>query len=137
MMSSDKYIHVIENKVIPDMKTAFPDGGGILPQDFSPCHSSKKVKTIFRKYKLNVLEWPGNSPELNPIGNLWAITKSRLQKLDCPTMTKLIEAIIQVWYRDTQRKLSKTDRINAKSSEESVKKQRRPYQLLKLRFCKV
>ena len=94
MMSSDKCIDVIENKVIPDMKRAFPDGGGILPQDFAPCHSSKKVKTIFRKYNLNVLEWPGNSPELNPIGNLLAITKSRLQKFNCTTMTKLIEAII-------------------------------------------
>jgi len=47
-----------------------------------------------------VLEWPENSPGLNPIKNLWAIAKSRLQKLDYTTMTKLIEAIIQVWYRD-------------------------------------
>jgi len=28
MMNSDKY--VIERKIIPDMRRAFPDGGGIL-----------------------------------------------------------------------------------------------------------
>ena len=84
------------------MRRAIFDGGGIFQQDLAPCHSSKKVKTIFQKYKLNVIEWPGNSPDLNPIENLWAITKSWLQKLDCTTMTKLIEAIIQVCYRDTQ-----------------------------------
>ena len=48
------------------------------------------------------MECPGNSPDLNPMENLWAIIKSRLQKLDCTTMTKLIEAIIQVWFRDLQ-----------------------------------
>ena len=60
------------------------------------------MKTVFRKHKLNVLEWPGNLPDLNPVENLWAIIKSRLQKLDCTTMTKLVEAIIQVWFRDPQ-----------------------------------
>ena len=100
-MSSDKYIDVFENKVIPDIRWAFPDGGGVFQQDLAPCHSSKKVKTIFRKYKSNVLEWLGNSPDFNPIENLWAITKLRLQKLNCTTMTKLIKAIIQVCYRDT------------------------------------
>ena len=99
MMSSEKYMDVIESKNIPDMRRAFPDGEGIFQQDLASCHSSKKVKTIFRKYKLNVLEWPGNSSDLNPIWEftVWAITKSRLQKLDCTTMTKLLEAIIQVW----------------------------------------
>ena len=67
MMSSDKYIDVIENKVIPDMRKAFPDGEGMFQQDLVPCDSSKKVKTIFGKYEIKVLEWPGNSPDFNPI----------------------------------------------------------------------
>ena len=84
------------------MRRAFLNGEGIFQQDLAPCCLSKKVKTIFQKYKLNVSECPGNSPELNPIENSWAITKSQLQKLDCTTMTKLIEAIIQAWYHDIQ-----------------------------------
>ena len=50
-MNSNKYISVIEQKVIPDMRRAFPDVGGIFQQDLAPCHSAKKV--IFRKQKLN------------------------------------------------------------------------------------
>ena len=99
-MNSDKYVDVTEKKVIPDMRRAFPDDRGIFQQDLALCHSSKKVKTVFRQYKLNVLEWPGNSSDLNHIENLWAIMKSRFQNLDCTTMTKLIEAFIQIWYRD-------------------------------------
>ena len=84
------------------MKRAFPDDGGIFQHDLAPCYSSKKVKTVFLKHKLNVLEWLGNSPDLNPVENLWAIIKSRLQKLDCTTTTKLMEAIILAWFRDPQ-----------------------------------
>jgi len=67
MMNSDKYVDVIERKVIPDMRRAFPVSGGIFQRDLAQCLSSKKVKTVFRKYKLNMLDWPGNSPNLNPI----------------------------------------------------------------------
>jgi len=35
IMNSDKYIDVIERKVIPDMGRAFPDGEGIFQQDIA------------------------------------------------------------------------------------------------------
>ena len=41
-------------------------------------------------------------PDLNPIENLWAIIKKRLQKYDCTTKSKLIEGIIQIWYHDEE-----------------------------------
>ena len=41
---------------------------------------------------------------MNPIENLWAIIKKRLQKFDCTTMFKLISAVIQVWCHDDKLK---------------------------------
>ena len=38
----------------------------------------------------------------NPIESLWAIMKKRLQKSDCSAKTKLIEAIIRIWYHDDE-----------------------------------
>ena len=46
--------------------------------------------------KITVLDWPGNSPDLNLIENLWSIVKNRLRKMDCTTKIKLIEAVIHV-----------------------------------------
>ena len=63
---------------------------------------SRKICTFFEEHGLMVLEWPGNSPDINPIENLWAIIKRRLQKEDCSTMQKMISAVIKVWYHDEE-----------------------------------
>ena len=102
MMNSAHYVEVTEEKVIPDMRKVFPDGSGVFQQDLAPCHMSKVVTNFFKRNKIKVLDWPGNSPDLNPIENLWSIIKCRLRKMDCTTKTKLIEATMQLWYHDEQ-----------------------------------
>ena len=102
MMNSIKYKEILTKYLLPTVQVAFPEGGGIFQQDLAPCHTSKMIQKFFKESKLNVLEWPGNSPDLNPIENLWAIIKKRLQKYDCTTKSKLIEGIIQIWYHDEE-----------------------------------
>ena len=40
------------------------------------------------------VEWPGNSPDLNPIENLWSILEDRVGKM--ANATKLEDLILQV-----------------------------------------
>ena len=100
MMNSDKYINVVDEIVLSNMNKLYPDGSGIFQQDLAPCHTSKKVKEFFSKKGLTVLQWPGNSPDINPIENLWAIIKQRLQSYDCTTLEKLQNAVFELWYND-------------------------------------
>lgn len=102
MMRSPQYIDVIQRNVIQDMRKAFPEGNGVFQQDLAPCHTSKAVTKVFEQNQIKVLDWPGNSPDLSPIENLWAIIKSRLRTKDCTSKTKLIQNIIQLWYHDEQ-----------------------------------
>ena len=41
-MNADKYTKVIQDKVVKDMKRAFPYEGGIFQQHLPPCHTAKK-----------------------------------------------------------------------------------------------
>ena len=112
MMNSEKCLDVLTKKVIPEMAKKFPVGSGIFQQGLAPCHTSRKVKNFINLNNISVLDWLGNSPDLNPIENLWSIIK-RLRKRDCTTMVKLIEAIIDCWYTDPQIKENCKKLINS------------------------
>ena len=46
---------------------------------------------------IRVMNWPGNSPDLNSIENVWSKMKYDLREMDCSTKKKLIENIKKVW----------------------------------------
>jgi len=70
IMNLYKYIDAIEGKAIPDMRKASPESGGKFQWDIVSCLSSEKSEDEFQEAKLNVIDWPGNSPDLNPTENL-------------------------------------------------------------------
>ena len=39
--------------------------------DNVPCHKSRKVTRYIERKQINILEWTGNSLNLNPIENFW------------------------------------------------------------------
>ena len=75
-MNSIEYKKVLENHLLQFMDI---HGSEIFQQDGAPCHTSKMMKSWFQDSKIELLDWPGNSPDLNPIENVWAIMKRRLQ----------------------------------------------------------
>ncbi|GFY25229.1 DDE_3 domain-containing protein [Trichonephila clavipes] len=72
---------------------------------FVPYHTSK-ITTIFffQKQKMSVSDWPTNSPDVNPIQNLYSNLKRRVSKMDCSTKKTMIDNVIKVWFRDDETK---------------------------------
>lgn len=67
-------------------------------QDGAPCHTAKSVKQWLRDCCVPFFkDWPANSPDLNPIENLWAMIKRELRSHDCSTVAKLQVALHHLW----------------------------------------
>jgi hypothetical protein len=73
----------------------------ILQQDGATSHTANNVQNWLSKNVKKFIpkeEWPGNSPDLNPIENLWAIMESKLyDNGHFGTIDELIEKIQHVW----------------------------------------
>ena len=69
----------------------------LLMQDGAPPHTANLTQRWcaehFPRFWRKV-EWPGNSPDLNPIENLWSILKDRVGKM--ANATKLEDLILRV-----------------------------------------
>ena len=56
IMNANKYIEVIQRKMVRDMERAFSNGEGIFQYDLAPCHTAKKVKKFFEENYIKVLD---------------------------------------------------------------------------------
>jgi transposase len=67
--------------LIPSMHRLSLLEHGIYQDDNAPCHRSALVKKWFETHNIRQLQnWPPQSPDLNPIENLWDYCDRQLRK---------------------------------------------------------
>lgn len=69
----------------------------IFQQDNDPKHTSKLLKDFFTQNNINLLPWPAQSPDLNPIEHVWAHMKKEVAKYNPKNKQELKERLQQVW----------------------------------------
>lgn len=70
----------------------------IFVQDNAPAHRARATIDFLRTRGIRVLDWPGNSPDLNPIENLWADVNRRVNSALLPrNCEELWDAVLTAW----------------------------------------
>ncbi len=90
------YQKILEHFMLPSADKLYGDADFILQQDLAPAHTAKGTKKAGSIHH-TVLDWPANSPDLNPIEHLWGIVKRKMRDTRPNNANDLKAAIEATW----------------------------------------
>ena len=96
-MNAELYEDILRSTLLPFLSEKFPQGHRFM-QDNDPKHTSGRVQAFLTENGVNWWKTAAESPDLNPIENLWHELKEYIRREVKPhTKEELIEGILKFW----------------------------------------
>ena len=97
IMDADFYVSMLRTHLLPFIRNTFPESHRFM-QDNDPKHTSRLAKGFFESESINWWKTPPESPDMNPIENLWHELKEFVKREVKPTTkSQLVTGLTRFW----------------------------------------
>ena len=77
-LEASAYQDILDNFRIPSLWEQLGDDLFLFQHDCAPVHKARSMKKCMNEFGVEELDWPAQSPDLNPIEHLWDEIEQRL-----------------------------------------------------------
>lgn len=120
-VDTDKYIDILESHFLPWFRENCPETH-TFQQDNAPAHRSRRSIEFINNQNLKLLDWPANSPDLNPIENIWSVLKNSVEKRSPKSLEELERIAIEEWDKIDQQNIRKTIKSMCRRIDQVLKR---------------
>lgn len=99
IMNATRYTTILEAGLLPLINDKFSTGSHRFQQDNDPKHTSHYAQEYLRSKNINWWKTPPESPDLNPIENVWGSLKQFLRKEYKPQNLDDLKCGIRLFWR--------------------------------------
>ena len=102
-MNQAIYKVILDENLLSSALTIFPNSENwYFQQDNASCNTARSIKVWMEDHQIKTLSWPAQSPDLNPIENLWNVIKRKMEGHKPSNKAELLEFLPHKRHKVTQ-----------------------------------